>query len=110
MAEIQQGEIRWAELDPPLRKRPVLILTRSSAIPRLTNVIVAPITRSMRGIASEVRLEPADGVPTASAVSLENLLTIPKRTVRRWITSLPPAKLQAVFAAIRFVFDMPSAK
>jgi mRNA interferase MazF len=107
MPEPQQREIWWAELDRPIGKRPVLVLTRSAAIPQLTNVTVAPITRSLRGIPSEVRLEPTDGVPTVSAVSLENVLTVPKRALRRWIASLTSEKMCLVFSAIRYVFDMP---
>ncbi|MEW6252346.1 MAG: type II toxin-antitoxin system PemK/MazF family toxin [Planctomycetota bacterium] len=107
MPEPQQGEVWWADLDRPIGKRPVLVLTRTSAVPQLTNVTVAPVTRSIRGIPSEVRLDPADGVPTVSAVSLENILTVPKRTLRRWIASLSAEKMRLVFAAIRFVFAIP---
>ena len=108
MLESEQGELWWAELPAPHRRRPVLVLTRTEAIPVVTNVTVAPLTRSIRGIPSEVRLDVADGVPTACAVSLENILTVPKRTLRRRIASMSEQKMQLVYAAIRFVFAMPA--
>jgi mRNA interferase MazF len=107
VGEQLQGEIWWADLDRPIGTRPVLVLTRSSAIPVLTNVTVAPITRSRRGIPSELSLEPADGVPTPCAVSFENMLTVPKRALRRWIASLSAEHMRLAFVAIRYVFDMP---
>ena len=86
----------------------MLVLTRTAAIPHLANVTVAPLTRTQRKIPSEVDLEPSDGVPTPCAVSLDNILTIPKSTLDRHIASLVPEKTHAVQAAIRFVFDMES--
>ncbi len=106
MPDPRQGEIYWADLPGAAGRRPVLILTRTSAIPRLSNVTVAPLTRTRRGIAAEVDLDHGDGVPTACTVTLENILTIPRSVVDRRITTLSPSKMQAVFDAIRFVFAM----
>lgn len=106
MPEPRQGDIYWANLPGPAGRRPVVILTRTAAIPRLTNVTVAPLTRTRRGIPAEVDLDPSDGVPTACTVTLENILTIPKSTLGRRIALLRKERLQAIFAAIRFVFAM----
>ena len=89
MPALAQGQIWWAELPAPAGRRPVLILTRSEAIPRLANVTVAPITRSVRGIASEVFLTPEDGPPTECVVSLDNIVTVRKSILHRRITALP---------------------
>src|SRR3712207_990434 len=67
-----QGQVWWANLPDPLGWRPVLILTRTDALPRLLYATVAPLSRTIRGIDSEVVLEPDDGVPTRSAVTLDN--------------------------------------
>ncbi len=107
MAEAQQGEIWWANLPAPAGRRPVLVLTRSNAIPHLTNVTVAPLTRTTRAIRSEVALSPADGVPTDCAVSLDNILTIPKSPLARRIVQLPAVRMSQVFSAIRFALAMP---
>jgi mRNA interferase MazF len=107
MAERQQGNICWANLPPPAGRRPVLVLTRTDALRHMTNVTVAPLTRTIREIESEVVLSPAHGVPTACAVSLDNILTIRKTTLDQTITTLPDDTMKEVFTAIRFVFDMP---
>lgn len=107
MPEPRQGEIWWAALPEPVGRRPVLVLTRTSAIPALLNVTLAPLTRTHRGIPSEVELTPADGVPTACVVSLENVQTVAKRRLQRRITTLDASRMADVFASIRNVFDMP---
>ncbi len=106
MAKIRQGEIWWANLPIPARRRPVLVLTRSDATGRLSNVTVAPLTRTIRGIDSEVVLSPEHGVPTLSAISLDNMLTIPKDMLDRPIVALSLETMNEVFKAIRFVFAM----
>lgn len=108
MGEPRQGEIWWAELPPPVGRRPVLILTGTPAIPRLTNVTVAPLTRTVRGIPAEVELTPDDGLPTPCAASLENLVTIRKRTLDKRIAVLSGVRMHDVFAALRFVFAIPA--
>jgi mRNA interferase MazF len=56
---VARGEVRWLELEEEGR-RPVVVLTRDEALPRLRNVIVALVTRTIRGIESEVQIGPAD--------------------------------------------------
>ncbi len=107
MARIRQGEVWWANLPAPARRRPVLILTRGDAIGHMRNITVGPLTRTIRGIDSEVVLSPEFGVPTLCAVSLDNILTIMKKLLDRRIVTLPPDTMAEVFGAIRFVFAMP---
>ena len=68
---------------------------------------IAPLTRTARGIRTEVTLRPADGVPTDCVISLDNIITVPQSLVDRRIASLSPRKMSDVFSAIRFAFDMP---
>jgi mRNA interferase MazF len=105
--DAQQSEIWWADLPRPAGRRPVLVLTRSAAIRSLSNVTIAPLTRTVRGIPAEVPLGPEDGVPTACAISLENILTVPKVMLRSRIAVLATGKMGLVFAAIRYVFAIP---
>lgn len=106
MVRPRQAEVGWSNLPPPVSRRPVLILTRTPAIAILSNVTVAPLTRTTRGIPSEVALTPTDGVPTACVVSLENITTIPKSMLDKKITTLSRNRTRDVFRAIRHVFAM----
>ena len=91
MVDKAQGQVWWANLPDPLGWRPVLILTRDDAVPKLHYATVAPLTRTIRGLDSEVVLEPDDGVPTRSAVTLDNIATIDKTC---WsITSHPSHRI-----------------
>jgi hypothetical protein len=68
-----QGRVWWANLPEPLGWRPVLILTRNAALPKLHYASVAPLTRTIRGIDSEVILETEAGVPSRCAITLATL-------------------------------------
>jgi mRNA interferase MazF len=70
----RQGEIWWAEAED--KRRPVLIVTRSQAIPVLTWIIAAPVTRTIRGIDTEVRLGPDEGLPVDCVAAFDNLQPI----------------------------------
>jgi mRNA interferase MazF len=72
--EPRQGEIWWAEAED--QRRPVLIVTRSEAVPVLTWIVVAPVTRTIRGIPTEVPLGPAQGLAVECAAAFDNLLPI----------------------------------
>ena len=67
----------WADLGPPAGRRPVCVLTRDSALAVLSAATCAPITRTIRGIRSEVEVGPAEGLPEPSVISCDNVITIP---------------------------------
>jgi mRNA interferase MazF len=69
-----QGEIWWAEAED--KKRPVLVVTRSEAVPVLTWVVVAPLTRTVRGIPTEIPFGQDDGLDSECAASFDNLQPI----------------------------------
>jgi mRNA interferase MazF len=73
---ITRGDIRLYRFAPPDKRRPVLVLTRDSAIGYLSTVTVAPITSSIRGVPSEVVLTEDDGMKAPCAVNLHNPITI----------------------------------
>jgi len=75
---VASNEIYWADLGPPAGRRPVCVLTRNAAIDVLQTVTCAPITRTIRGIASEVEVGPAHGLPAAGVITCDNILTVPK--------------------------------
>jgi mRNA interferase MazF len=76
-------------------------------IPYLTNVTIAPLTRSARPIATHVNVTPRDGVPSASVTNLDNIQTVPKAQVDRKIVRLHGDRMDDVYAAIRAAFEMP---
>jgi mRNA interferase MazF len=103
---MKRGEIRWYEFQPPDKRRPVLILTRDSVLPHLNDVTIAPITSTIRGIASEVKLSTADGMPQDCAVNFHHLQTVSKRKIGRLITALSPEKMRQVGPALCFALGV----
>jgi mRNA interferase MazF len=89
---MRRGEIWFAAT--PGGDRPVLILTRDPVAERIGSVVVAALTRTRRGLVSELELTTAhDGVPTDCVVNFDNLHTLARKTFRRRITTLSPARL-----------------
>ena len=100
---MKQGDIYWYSFHSPDKRRPVLILTRTSAISYLTGVTVAQITTTIRQVPSEVLLTPeADGLFEECVVNAHNLHTIQKARLGAFITSLSPERMREVRAAIEF--------
>ena len=104
---MDRGEVRWADLPQPVGRRPILILTRSSAVAGRNQVVVAQITRTVHHLASEVALSPAEGMPRACVVNCDVLLTVPKARFVRRVTKLSASKMDEVHHAIRFALDLP---
>lgn len=107
MPEPRQGEVWWANLPEPAGRRPVLILTRTDATPRLHSVTIAPLTRTIRDIDTEAVISAEDGVPTLCAASLDNILTIPKTLLAERITQVSEETMADVFRALRAAFRVP---
>jgi len=99
---IARGDIRLYQFAPPDKKRPVLILTRDSAIAYLSTVTVAPITSTIRGVPSEVVLDEADGMKAPCAVNLHNAVTISQNRLGRRVTQLSSLRMREICAALRF--------
>ena len=96
---VARGEVRWLELEDEGR-RPVVVLTRDEALPHLRTVVVALVTRTIRGIETEVELGPADGMPIECAVSVGNLRTVPQALLTRPITKLDSTRMSAICQAL----------
>lgn len=96
---VGRGEVCWLELAEEGR-RPVCVLTRDEAIPRLRNVVVALITGRVRGLESEVLLGPDDGMPRECAISLDNLRTVPKAQLVDPITKLGSEQMNQLCVAL----------
>ncbi len=99
---MQRGEIWFAQTSSG--DRPVLVLTRDPVAARIGGVVAAELSRTIRGIASELPLTVEDGVPVESVVSFDNIHTIGRHAFRRRVAKLTPARMneacQALNAAI----------
>lgn len=91
---MKRGEIWFAAT--PGGDRPVLVLTRDPVAARIGGVVVAALTRTRRGLVSELELTTADGVPTDCVVNFDNIHTIDRASFRRRIATLTPARLAEV--------------
>ena len=99
---MKRGEVRWYLFSRPDKKRPVLILTRYSAVEFLGEVTVAPITSTVRDIPSEVLLTKAEGMPRDCAVNLDHLQTVAKGIIGSLITTLSASKMEQMRPSLLF--------
>jgi mRNA interferase MazF len=86
---VRRGEIRWYTFALPDKRRPVLVLTRDEVIDHLNEIIVVPITRTIRGLATEVVLTPDDGMPVVSALNFDHIALAQRQRIGTLICSLP---------------------
>ena len=103
---MKRGEVYWYTLKSPDKLRPVLILTRSSVIPYLNTVTIAPITSRIRDIPSEVFLTTEDGMPTECAANFDNIQTVDKSKLGEFITQLSFERLEEVREAVYFALGL----
>jgi mRNA interferase MazF len=97
-----QGEIWWA--DAMDKRRPVLIVTRSEAVPVLTWVLAAPVTRTVRGIPTEIPLGPDHGLDEPCVASFDNLQPIRRSFLTLRVGALP-APRDAICSALAAMAD-----
>lgn len=95
--------IHVAQLD---KARPVLILTREPVRPHMRTVTVAPITKTIRGLSSEVGVDAMNGLKEPSVVSCDNITTIPTDALGEQIGLLLDSQEPALREAIVAAFDL----
>jgi mRNA interferase MazF len=102
-----RGDVWWCELEA-IPRRPVVVLSRDAAIPRLRRVLVAPCTTTIRGLASEVVLEPGeDPVPRPCAVNLDSVESVSLATLVDRLGRLSGARMRELCAALAIAVDCP---
>jgi mRNA interferase MazF len=99
---IARGDVRLYRCEAPDKERPVLILTRDSAIRYLSTVTVAPVTSTIRGVPSEVPLDEEDGMKQPCVVNLHNAVTIAQTRLGRRVARLGTRRMDEVCTALRF--------
>jgi mRNA interferase MazF len=103
---VNRGDVCWYTFKTPDKRRPVLILTRDSAIGVLNSVTIAPITSTIRNIPTEVILTEADGLPNTCAANFDNLQTVPKNNIGAPIARLTSRKMKEAAAALSFALAL----
>jgi mRNA interferase MazF len=99
---VNRGDVCGYSFKAPDKRRPVLILTRDSAIAVLHSVTIAPITSTIRSIPTEVVLTKADGLPNTCAANFDIIQTVSKSNIGDRIVRLPTRKMKEVAAAVSF--------
>ena len=99
---IARGDVRLYNFAPPDKKRPVVVLTRDSAIAYLATITVAPVTSAIRGVPSEVVLNEDDGMKASCAVNLHNAVTVSQDRLGRRLAQLSSLRMNEICAALRF--------
>ena len=100
--KIARGDVRLYDLPRPDKKRPVVVLTRDSALAYLSTVTVAPITSTIRGVPSEVALNEDDGMKSPCAVNLHNLVTVSQDRLGKRVAQLSSSRMNEICAGLRF--------
>lgn len=95
-----RGEIRWYTFRLPDERRPVLVLTRDEVIDRLNEIIVAPVTRTIRGVRTEVLLTEEDGMPAACAVNFDHASLAQRDRFGSALCTLPEQRWPEVRSAL----------
>ena len=103
-----RGEVWWCEL-AKVGRRPVVVLSRDAAIPRLRRALVAPCTTTVRGLASEVVLEPgSDPIPRRSAVNLDSVESVPVAVLVSRLGRLAGTRMREICEALAVAVDCTS--
>jgi mRNA interferase MazF len=104
VTEPARGEIWWGEA-PDAKGRPYLVLTRDEAIPVLRTIVVAPVTRMVRDIPSEIPLGTEEELPTECAATMDGVLTFPKSMLVRRMGGLTIGRRTELCEAVSAAFD-----
>jgi mRNA interferase MazF len=104
--DVAWGDVRMVEMGRPDKTRPALVLTRNSALPYLSAVTVAPITRSLRGVPTEIVLGEENGLKITSAANFDNIVTVSKDRLGRYVGSVPASRRREIRNAILFALAL----
>lgn len=105
--DLRRNAVFWADLGPPAGRRPVVIISRDAAAAALATVTVAPITRTVRGIRSEVPLGPRNGLPSACVANCDHVMTVPVDSLdNEPVGTLDLSERIALDLALRYSLDI----
>jgi len=100
-----RGDVWWCEL-PEISRRPIVVLSRDAAIPRLRRTLIAPCTTNIRGLASEVVLDSEeDPIPQTSAVNLDSMESVSVGALTERIGRLSDDRMRQICSALSVAVD-----
>jgi mRNA interferase MazF len=100
-----RGEVWWCEL-PETGRRPVVVLSRDVAIPRLRRTLIAPCTTTIRGLASEVVFGPGDDpIPRRCGINLDSVESVSLAVLVERLGRLSDERMRQVCAALEVAVD-----
>ena len=99
---MRRGDVYWAQFPGHAGKRPVVLVSREEAYAIKTRVTVVVVTRTVRGIPTEVRVGPSEGLAKVGVANADELVTVPLATLRDRISTLSRKKLDEIDAPLRF--------
>lgn len=99
---LNRGDVYLCRFAPPDKRRPVLVLTRDSAVGHLSTATVAPISSTVRSVPSEMILDVDDGMKGRCAVNLHNVVTVSQERLGKRLASLSAERMHEICMALRF--------
>ena len=105
---MRRAEVWWAELPPPVGPRPVVVLTRNAVSDTIGAVVVALVTRTSRGLPTEVSIGKAEGLPRPSVVNTDNILTVPRQRLVRLMGQFSSARINELDRALKIALGLDS--
>lgn len=103
---MRRGEVYWVSFPPPVGRRPAVLVSRDEAYAVRNRLTVVPLTRTVRGIPTEVPLGPSEGLPKAGVANTDEVVTIPREMLRERIVALPSARVAELDEALRFALAL----
>ncbi len=103
---MRRAEVWWAELPLPVGDRPVVILTRNDVLRSIGSIVVALVTRTIRGLPTEVVLGRRQGLSCRCVANLDNILTVPRSRLKRLMGACDSAKVEELDQAIKAALDV----
>lgn len=103
---MRRGDIYWVRFPSPAGRRPAVLVSRDEAYAVRSRIAVVPVTRNVRGIPTEVRLGPTEGLPKVSVANADEIVTIPAAILDERITTLTRPKIDALDEALRFALTL----
>ena len=103
---MRRGDIYWAKFPAPVGNRPVILISRDEAYSVRARLTVIPMTRTIRGMATEVRFGPSDGLPKACVANADELVTIAKQQLGERIATAHGNRMLELDEALRFALAL----
>jgi mRNA interferase MazF len=104
---MRRGDVYWVTFPSPAGRRPAVLVSRDEAYAIKTRITVVPLSRTIRGIPTEVRVGPSDGLPKVGVANADEIVTIPKSLLGERITTLSGSRVREILDALRFSLALP---